>query len=815
MDLTRFGHVTLVANIGASLALMGCGAELSAPDLPMDGPALEVFRKHSDWKQRKDLGFDPRQAAPSRIQQFATSVNVGDVKVIEGDSTNVSTVTSPQSGYALRMDQSRQDLSRITRQLIEEEGDHFDFVVVFPSFEDLANPGFAYFSTIKNQDMGIGLDQLDQSDFYGSAGRLQGFLNMNRPEAYRQVDGREITDLSSAVYPIMGQELTHRWLAFGLVRKPGFQGGQTSNALLGRDDAHWSALMHTGPADMTGEIYSSVQDGVAWVDNGNGTFTAADVFSDPNFSISQRSRFSTLDMYLMGLSAKEEVEPFFVIDGATYNGRAVSATSVVSQGATVQGTRVDFNVDHVIAALGARVPDVTASQKDFNVAIVVVTQPGETAAQAAEMVDQVEIFRQQWELKFAQWTGGRASVCTALNGNCSTARVALQNVQVTGLVDDGVLTPDETFRVTATVKNLGSLASDPAGVVLTSAEGAQVDPASLSLGSLAAGASVPVEFSVVPPPTQQCGAALQFTLTLTVGEVRPQAVTVERVLGVRTLTRESLETVPNWTINPGSTDTAPRGRWALGRAYQTDLRRYGASEIIMQPGEDASPDGEKAYFTGPGNSGLSPTDVGDTDVDDGVTTLQTPLLNVAGLYDPIVKWSSWHTALVVDLEQGEVRNGVGDDLVTEVSQDGTNWIEVDRDDTSDFVWKEKSIRVHGVAGLENAQQLILRFTVGDVGAEQNVVEAGIDELVISDIVDGCPGSEPSASSSSSSSSSGAVGSSSGGVGGSGGTGPGTPGTPAQNCTCAAPGTSAVAWQGLLLLGAALVMRRRVSAPTQR
>ena len=64
---------------------------------------------------------------------------------------------------------------------------------------------------------------------------------------------------------------------------------------LGRDAAHWSALMHAE---------GSVQDGNAWRDNEDGTFTLTDSFS----------RFSTLDLYAMGMIAPERVESTCVLN---------------------------------------------------------------------------------------------------------------------------------------------------------------------------------------------------------------------------------------------------------------------------------------------------------------------------------------------------------------------------------------------------------------------------------------------------------------------------------------------------------------------
>ncbi|MBI5497199.1 MAG: hypothetical protein HY904_19455 [Deltaproteobacteria bacterium] len=791
--------------LAAGLPLLAaCG---DAPDLPLGARELEEFFRHSDWRPRADARVDVTQAPPSRVERYAVSTVVGEVKVIEGDSTNVSTITTQgNSGYGLRMDQGKQDLPRITRQVIEEEGDHFDFVVVFPAFEDLSNPGFAYFSTIKAEERGTGQDPVDLSDFFGSTGRLQGFLNMNHPAAYAQVDGLPITDETSAAYPIMGQELTHRWLAFAKVKKDGLDSGQVSDVLLGRDQAHWSALMHTGPADMSGDVYTSVQDGIAWRDNGNGTFTAAEVFSDQQFNISQKSRFSTLDLYLMGLHAPEEVDPFYVITGARYGGQAVTATSVLRRGLTVTGTRVDLTVDHVIAALGPRVPSSETTQKDFNVALVVITQPGQTAADAQQLAEQVDAFRLTWERKFGEWTGGRASVCTALSGNCATARLKVSAPRVTGAAAAEPVLPGRDLPVEVTVENTGSADSLPAMLALA-AETGVVTPAQVALPALAAGTMSTLAFTVTPADTLACGSVLTLTATLTTDGPRPITQSARLPVGLRTVGSDALESLPGWTVNPDGTDSAVHGAWAWGVPQLTDLRRYGATQVIGQPGDDVTPDGSHGFFTDPGAAGADPEQVGATDVDDGTTTLETTPLDLAGLVDPVVRWKSWHSAFVVDVQAGELRDGTGDDLVTLLRVDDGAWTEVDRDASNDFQWKDKAIRLADVAGVTAgaAHKVKLRFVIGDLGDEQNIVEAGIDELSITDVAAGCPGTTTNPGSGTDT----PGGNPGDGDGtGSGGDAPG--GAPAQGCTCAVPAATP-SLSGIVMLALLRSACRRRSA----
>ncbi|MEW5855312.1 MAG: hypothetical protein AB2A00_41435 [Myxococcota bacterium] len=796
----------------AWLSLLLLAACAAPPDLPAGPGELGIFRRHTDWRPPTNARVDLHAAPPSRLSRYAVSTNVGDIKVIEGDNTNVSTAQTNQgSGYGLRMDEGRQDLARITRQVIDEEGDHFDFIVVFPAFRDLLNPGFAYFSNIENSVRGIGLPTITLSQVFGSSGRLQGFLNMNTPEAYLALDGQPISNRNSAIYPIMGQEMTHRWLAFARVAKEGFQDGQPSEVLLGRDDAHWSALMHTGPVDMTGEVSCSVQDGVAWMDNGNGTFTVAEVFADPAFVISPRARFSTLDLYLMGLLDAQDVEPFYAITNARYLGQTVPPNARLEPGTTISGTRVDFTVEHVVAALGPRIPSAADAPREFNMAVVVLTQPGQTASQVADVVAEVDAFRVQWQEVFHAWTSGRATLCTALSGNCQQAQLRLEEVHLVENEQDGVLEPGEPLTVHALVRNTGALTSEAASVTLSGAARTSIPQPSAAVPPIPSDGTQPVSLTIIPAEDFPCGDPLAARMTLHAGGEIADSQQLDARVGVRTLQRFTMEQPAGFTVDPDGTDTAARGAWAMGAAHQTDLRQYGAPEVVFQPGHDSPDEGGLACFTDSGTDELSPTDVAVTDVDDGITTLQTPSLSLAGLREPTLQWHSWHTAIVMDLDNGQLREAEGDDLVTLVRLDEGAWVEVDRDDTNDFAWSVKTVRLNEVPGLawQDATSLQVRFVVGDQGAEQNVVEAGVDQIILTDISPLCA----TAGSSTSSSGGGGSSSSSGGPQDDGDAGvrvvPGAPdpGVP-RPPTCRCVDVGGPSWAALVPALLALIQRRR-------
>ncbi|MBI5498318.1 MAG: hypothetical protein HY904_25170 [Deltaproteobacteria bacterium] len=763
--------------------------------------AMESFRRHTTWRPPADVELGPVPQVAQGV--FATSVNLGEVKVIQGDTTNVSPVHGlAGDGWGLRMDDARMDLARITAQAIAEEGDHFDFVVVFPAFNDLLNPGLAYYAGIRNADEGIGVDAFDDARTWGSAGRLQGFINMNQPAAYAAHDGLPVSDPDSLAHAIAGHELGHRWLVHARFILEGFNEGRPAGLLLGRQAAHWSALVHTGPRDPGAEQYASVLEGVSWRDNGDGTFTVLDVATDSQFRASPRARYAPLDLYLMGFLAPDEVEPFFLVQNARYGGQAVAASAVLDRGISVTGTRMDLSVDHVMAALGRRVPDHVDAQKDFSMAVVVVTPPGTTAAEVTALVAEVDTFRVRWEARFQEWTRGRGTLCTSLSGVCQRVPLELANARIT----PSAVLPGESVTVTAEVHNLGASPSASAAVTVDAGPHAHVEPATALVGSLATSARAPLRFTVTALPDYPCGEPLLVTLRLSASGASVATTSVRADVGVTVHQRWDMEDGTGWTVDPDGTDTALAGAWSRGAPRPTSLAAWGYAHIRFQPAEDASADGTRAFLTDPGPPGLLPAEFDATDVDLGHTTLQSPVMNLAGMQRPVLAWSAWHAALLVDLVESRVDDARGDDLVMLVSVDDGAWTEVHREGGSPGAWVNRDVALWRVPGLSVAggARLRVRWVVGDAGAQQNIVEAGVDDVSLAEASATCRADVGSSSSGPPSSGGISSGGASGGTASTSNTGRGGL-PPGWDCGCAT-GSPVAGWLGVAV--AAAVHRRR-------
>jgi subtilisin family serine protease len=118
-----------------------------------------------------------------------------------------------------------------------------------------------------------------------------------------------------------------------------------------------------------------------------------------------------------------------------------------------------------------------------------------------------------------------------------------------------------------------------------------------------------------------------------------------------------------------------------------------------------------------------------SDVDDGTTTLTSPVIDATG--GVTVTYNYW----LNDVANGEL--SPEDEFTVDVSTNGgSSWTNVRTYNTPSASWRSDSIQVG------STPQLRVRFTVGDLG-EQNVVEAALDAFAVTavdctDIVPECP-----------------------------------------------------------------------------
>jgi hypothetical protein len=273
------------------------------------------------------------------------------------------------------------DFVGLLQEFTKTHSQGYDFIVIFTDFDiDLEN-AFAFFSPIRNDVTGLGLPLFDLSNFFGDP-QYQGFLMMGFIENYP--DNPQETFLgSNNTIDVMGQENGHRWLAFPTA----IIEGKRSSELLGRQLAHWNFYMDTDASEMEGNDIR---------DNGNGTFT----------TIASTSRYSNLDLYMMGFLPPSKVKPTFFVRADANRGRAPQ------EGFTFSGTRVNVTLNDIIQAEGEREPSSADSQKIFKEAFVYLTQPGTNPSN--ERISHVETIRSQWVNFFRTKTKRKGKLDTNL-----------------------------------------------------------------------------------------------------------------------------------------------------------------------------------------------------------------------------------------------------------------------------------------------------------------------------------------------------------------------------------------------------------------
>lgn len=265
----------------------------------------------------------------------------------------------------------------VAKEFYKNNPDIYDFLVVFTDFEIDTGEARAFHHAVSNSVTGIGVAELDNTELYGSEGKLKGFIDMAALSRYQTnslvinpLDDQESYEVGLNV---LAHELLHQWAAFPAIEE-----------LKGRDDSHWNFYLNTD---------ASVQYGSRWRDNGDGTFTAVAV----------QEKYSQLDLYLMGLIDKTEVDPFYVIRPNGTNDYELSDLPV--KGAVVNGTRKDYSIDDLIEAQGERTPSFSDSQKEFKFAFLYLSSQRRITERTYAELNEL---KKEFATRFSILTSGRA-----------------------------------------------------------------------------------------------------------------------------------------------------------------------------------------------------------------------------------------------------------------------------------------------------------------------------------------------------------------------------------------------------------------------
>ena len=269
--------------------------------------------------------------SPGRTSQFSTV-----------DLSGASGSAAPATALGERFSQDTAiDLAAVARKFYQTHPDNYDQLVTWTDTRVVTGNTFAFETTVANEVRGIGTNIFDQSRDFGSAGRLRSLVMMDALTKYPASPTQRFLGEDSTI-SLLGQESGHRWLAFFRFRDAN---GQRSDALLGRDQAHWSFFFDSDASFMEGNDIE---------DLGGGAFR----------TVGAVSRYSLLDQYAMGLVSPSQVPPFFYVEAPTNVVPDTEPEDAPDVGVTFNGTKREVRIQDVIDTMGRREPSSSSSPQD-------------------------------------------------------------------------------------------------------------------------------------------------------------------------------------------------------------------------------------------------------------------------------------------------------------------------------------------------------------------------------------------------------------------------------------------------------------------
>jgi hypothetical protein len=216
-----------------------------------------------------------------------------------------------------------------------------------------------YYAALANDVRGIGYQHTDAREIFDDTpdSALEGVAFLNDWPYWRE----HPQEFSGA----FDHELGHRWGARVHARFADPATG--SSALLGREDEHWSYLLDTSGSPLEGNVWVGVSEGFE------------------SRTPAYPTRFSQLDLYLMGAVAASEVPEFLLLAGATFDaddcrGQPIGPDSPPQSCGAVsaRGDAIRVSIDDIIAVEGPRQPSPSSAARSFGV-LAIVLESAESA----------------------------------------------------------------------------------------------------------------------------------------------------------------------------------------------------------------------------------------------------------------------------------------------------------------------------------------------------------------------------------------------------------------------------------------------------
>lgn len=182
------------------------------------------------------------------------------------------------------------------------------------------------------------------------------------------------------------------------------------------------------------------------------------------------------------------------------------------------------------------------------------------------------------------------------------------------------------------------------------------------------------------------------------------------------------------------------GAWSTG--ITSDNATTGIWNVVIPLGSFSTPGDQSTmvqtnaqhtiggqYCALTGNAGSAGDALGTNDVDAGETTLESPIYDLSSYTNPIFSYYRWY---INNPPSGA--NPGNDSWEVQISNNGSNWVKVERTSVSDKSWRRFAFRVKDYVTLSNTVQL--RFVAEDSlmpGTNLNggsIVEAAIDDFYL-------------------------------------------------------------------------------------
>lgn len=278
-------------------------------------------------------------------------------------------------------------MGRATNALLEREGDRFDFVAFWLSFQPHHQIGSAFYLGLENTTNGLGIGNIHRRDDYGVIGEnVEGWVMMWNVNNWNPGTGPN----ADRTRLVLGQEFEHRWAMFLNPTSDGYP-LQGNNGSCGRD-SHWNLRMDGQGSGM--EI-------AEWV----GALTLTRPGGRLNFNSDTGGVFSFADLYLMGYVSPGEMDAGnsqfrYMIDSnceGSYSGPVAALSSA-----------------DIVATNGPRLPSSATAQKDFRSGWIMVHRPGDLPSQS-ELTRALAI-NQQHQVDWFDSTLGRGAMDNSIDG---------------------------------------------------------------------------------------------------------------------------------------------------------------------------------------------------------------------------------------------------------------------------------------------------------------------------------------------------------------------------------------------------------------